>query len=271
MTLDGTRTFVVGSERPVVIDPGPEDAAHLDALEAALAGRTPVAILLTHAHPDHAAGARELARRTGAGVWMARGALRRFPARWWRCGWTEGDAVETDVGARCAPSPPPATPPSTSPSSGRRAAPRPGERPLRGGSSDGRRGYYTCVPAGGGSRRLPPLARPGGSAGARRCCIPRTARRSSGCGRRSSGTARTAACGSSRWSEALREHPGASREELVDRSLRRRPRPGAAAGAAAGLARGDPALPRVAGGLIDRNRRTYNPRARAPATAAGES
>ncbi|MDB4947553.1 MAG: beta-lactamase domain protein [Gemmatimonadetes bacterium] len=75
MTLDGTRTFIVGRRRPVVIDPGPDDAAHLDAIERALDGVAPVAILLTHAHPDHAEAAPALRHRTGAPVWMARGAL----------------------------------------------------------------------------------------------------------------------------------------------------------------------------------------------------
>jgi glyoxylase-like metal-dependent hydrolase (beta-lactamase superfamily II) len=100
MTLDGTRTFVVGRERPVVIDPGPAAAAHLDAVHHALGGATPVAILLTHGHPDHAEGAPALRERTGAPVMMARGALAMpFAAagvdRWLR----NGEAVETDTGS----------------------------------------------------------------------------------------------------------------------------------------------------------------------------
>jgi glyoxylase-like metal-dependent hydrolase (beta-lactamase superfamily II) len=75
MTLDGTRTFIVGDERPVVIDPGPADSAHLSAIEAELRGRRPLAILLTHLHPDHAAGARPLAARTGAIIRAGAGAL----------------------------------------------------------------------------------------------------------------------------------------------------------------------------------------------------
>jgi glyoxylase-like metal-dependent hydrolase (beta-lactamase superfamily II) len=98
MTLDGTRTFVVGRERPAVIDPGPGDPAHLDAVMAALDGHRPAAILLTHAHPDHAAAAPELARRTGAPVMMARGApaprLVDDSVRWIG----ERDRVETDAG-----------------------------------------------------------------------------------------------------------------------------------------------------------------------------
>lgn len=98
MTLDGTRTFVVGNERPVVVDPGPDDHAHLNAVLDALEGSRPVAILLTHAHPDHAAGALSLARRTGAPVCMGRGAL-HLPAGLRVDGWlTDGDEVATDRG-----------------------------------------------------------------------------------------------------------------------------------------------------------------------------
>lgn len=100
MTLDGTRTFVVGERSPVVIDPGPALPAHLDALLAALGGRRPAAILLTHAHADHAEAAPLLAERTGAPVMMARGSARLpfDPARVAR--WLEGgETVESDAGA----------------------------------------------------------------------------------------------------------------------------------------------------------------------------
>lgn len=76
MTLDGTRTFLIGADRPLVIDPGPEDEAHMEAVQRALAGARPAAILLTHAHSDHAGGARDLGRRTGAPIFMGRGAPR---------------------------------------------------------------------------------------------------------------------------------------------------------------------------------------------------
>ncbi len=62
MTLDGTNSWVLaepGSSAVVVIDPGPDDTAHLDALlAAATAGDREVAmVLLTHRHPDHVEGA----------------------------------------------------------------------------------------------------------------------------------------------------------------------------------------------------------------------
>ena len=60
-TLDGTNTYVV--ER-WVIDPGPNDSRHLDAVLAAAAGGIE-GIAITHAHPDHDEGAPELAERAG--------------------------------------------------------------------------------------------------------------------------------------------------------------------------------------------------------------
>ena len=55
-TLDGTNTWVVGGDPTVVIDPGPDDDAHLDEVTRA-AGARVAAVLVTHAHPDHAPGA----------------------------------------------------------------------------------------------------------------------------------------------------------------------------------------------------------------------
>ena len=87
LTLDGTRTHIVGRARPAVIDPGPDDPIHLDELVAALGDGEPVAILVTHAHPDHLAGAGPLAERLDVPVRrLGNGSLR------------DGDIVETDAG-----------------------------------------------------------------------------------------------------------------------------------------------------------------------------
>lgn len=69
MTLDGTNTWVLrspDSARSVVVDPGPPDPGHLDAVAAA-AGDVAV-VLLTHHHLDHAEAARAFAERAGCGV-----------------------------------------------------------------------------------------------------------------------------------------------------------------------------------------------------------
>ncbi len=73
MTLEGTNTWIVaepGSPSVIVIDPGPDDEGHLRrVLGAAVAGdRRVAAILLTHRHPDHAAGAARFAELSGAQV-----------------------------------------------------------------------------------------------------------------------------------------------------------------------------------------------------------
>lgn len=68
-TGPGTNTWIVDAETSlVVIDPGPDDEAHLAAIERALAGRPLAAILVTHSHPDHLPLAARLSDRTGARV-----------------------------------------------------------------------------------------------------------------------------------------------------------------------------------------------------------
>jgi glyoxylase-like metal-dependent hydrolase (beta-lactamase superfamily II) len=66
LTYHGTNTWLLRTgEGLYVIDPGPDLPDHLDAVAAA----GPVArIVLTHTHPDHAAGARALQTRTGAPI-----------------------------------------------------------------------------------------------------------------------------------------------------------------------------------------------------------
>ena len=69
MTGPGTNTYLVGRAEPVVVDPGPADAAHTAAIVAAAAPLGPVrTILVTHTHVDHAPGAAALAAATGARV-----------------------------------------------------------------------------------------------------------------------------------------------------------------------------------------------------------
>jgi glyoxylase-like metal-dependent hydrolase (beta-lactamase superfamily II) len=67
-TFTGTQTYLVGRAELAVIDPGPEDEAHLDALVAVIANRPVKAIMCTHTHRDHSPLAAVLARRIGAPI-----------------------------------------------------------------------------------------------------------------------------------------------------------------------------------------------------------
>lgn len=64
-TLGGTRTFVLGRRRVAVVDPGPDDPAHLARVADAVTDAEDGTVLVTHGHPDHAGGARRLASMTG--------------------------------------------------------------------------------------------------------------------------------------------------------------------------------------------------------------
>jgi glyoxylase-like metal-dependent hydrolase (beta-lactamase superfamily II) len=105
MTLDGTNTYIVGRGNVVVIDPGPELPAHLDAIVEAVKGDRIVGLLVTHGHSDHAPGALMLAERLGspvvghprlAGVTrpIADRARFEFGSRWLTALHTPGHAVD---------------------------------------------------------------------------------------------------------------------------------------------------------------------------------
>jgi glyoxylase-like metal-dependent hydrolase (beta-lactamase superfamily II) len=69
MTFTGTNSYIIGTGAVALIDPGPDDPAHLAALLAALGpGERVSHILVTHAHRDHSALAPSLAAVTGAPV-----------------------------------------------------------------------------------------------------------------------------------------------------------------------------------------------------------
>lgn len=68
MTLDGTNTWILrapGSDECVVVDPGPKDRAHLDAVAAS---GTVVLTLVTHRHADHTGGVKRFHRKSSAPV-----------------------------------------------------------------------------------------------------------------------------------------------------------------------------------------------------------
>ena len=67
-TYYGTQTYLAGIEDVAVVDPGPDDPAHIDAIVEAIGERPVVAILCTHTHRDHSPAAAPLSQRTGAPI-----------------------------------------------------------------------------------------------------------------------------------------------------------------------------------------------------------
>ncbi len=67
-TYTGTGTYIVGHGEVAIIDPGPDDNTHVDALLAATAGETVSHIVVTHTHRDHSPASRALASETGAAI-----------------------------------------------------------------------------------------------------------------------------------------------------------------------------------------------------------
>jgi glyoxylase-like metal-dependent hydrolase (beta-lactamase superfamily II) len=65
-TFTGTCTYIVGESELAVIDPGPEDAAHVAAILDATRGEKITQIVVTHTHRDHSGGAQLLQKETGA-------------------------------------------------------------------------------------------------------------------------------------------------------------------------------------------------------------
>ncbi len=70
-TFRGTNTFLIGEDALAVLDPGPADASHIEALLAAIGGARVAHILVSHTHRDHSPGARLLKEQTGALVLAA--------------------------------------------------------------------------------------------------------------------------------------------------------------------------------------------------------
>jgi glyoxylase-like metal-dependent hydrolase (beta-lactamase superfamily II) len=65
-TLYGTGTYIVGHGEVAVIDPGPADPAHIQAIVDAPQGETITHILVTHTHRDHSPGTRLLKEKCAA-------------------------------------------------------------------------------------------------------------------------------------------------------------------------------------------------------------
>ena len=81
MTGPGTNTYLVGIDEVAVIDPGPDDAGHIEAIVGASMRERVRWILVTHHHIDHSAGVARLKRETDAEI-VAFGPPRSAEADW---------------------------------------------------------------------------------------------------------------------------------------------------------------------------------------------
>jgi glyoxylase-like metal-dependent hydrolase (beta-lactamase superfamily II) len=75
MTGPGTNTYLVGIDEVAVIDPGPDDERHVDAIVGASMRDRVRWVLLTHTHPDHWPAAARIREQTGAQI----AAFGKFP------------------------------------------------------------------------------------------------------------------------------------------------------------------------------------------------
>lgn len=67
-TYTGTCSYIVGSGDVAIVDPGPDDPRHIEALLAAIGGERLRYVLVTHTHRDHSPAARVLKQATGATI-----------------------------------------------------------------------------------------------------------------------------------------------------------------------------------------------------------
>ena len=70
-TYLGTGVYFIGRGEVAVVDPGPDDSAHIEALLRALDGERVTHIFVTHRHMDHSPAARPLAAATGAKIYSS--------------------------------------------------------------------------------------------------------------------------------------------------------------------------------------------------------
>jgi glyoxylase-like metal-dependent hydrolase (beta-lactamase superfamily II) len=96
MTGEGNWTYLIGRERPLLIDAGVGHASHLDAIAEAAPGG-PAHVLVTHAHSDHVSGAPAIHERWPAAAFSKHPWPIRDPKLPWQ--WLiDGSIVPTEEG-----------------------------------------------------------------------------------------------------------------------------------------------------------------------------
>ena len=82
-TFKGTVSYIVGRGKVAIVDPGPDDPAHIGALLDAVRNETVTHIFVTHTHRDHSPAVPAIKKATGATV-LAEGPSRRATFAHWR-------------------------------------------------------------------------------------------------------------------------------------------------------------------------------------------
>jgi glyoxylase-like metal-dependent hydrolase (beta-lactamase superfamily II) len=67
-TYKGTVSYIIGRGKVAILDPGPDDDAHINALLDAVRGETVTHVFVTHTHRDHSPGVPKVKAATGAKV-----------------------------------------------------------------------------------------------------------------------------------------------------------------------------------------------------------
>src|SRR6202051_4123562 len=67
-TFKGTVSYIIGRGKVAILDPGPDDDAHVAALLDAVRGETVTHIFVTHTHRDHSPAVPKIKAATGAKV-----------------------------------------------------------------------------------------------------------------------------------------------------------------------------------------------------------
>jgi len=68
-TFKGTVSYIIGRGKVAIVDPGPDDDAHVAALLDAVRGETVTHIFVTHTHRDHSPAVPKIKAATGATVY----------------------------------------------------------------------------------------------------------------------------------------------------------------------------------------------------------
>ena len=91
-TFTGTNSYIVGHGNIAIIDPGPDNEAHANALLEAVKGETVTHIIVTHTHRDHSPNTARIKAATGAAVY-AEGPHRASRPRY------ESETISSESGA----------------------------------------------------------------------------------------------------------------------------------------------------------------------------